>query len=90
MKIKTFTQNSIVRVALVTVAILMIPLLLGWPWGREDFIVMGTLVFVTGLMLTLVMKKAGKYKVYAGIAIVLLFLWFWVELAVGLFTIWGS
>ncbi len=87
---KSITQNSIIRVALATGAILMIPLLLQWPWTRSDFVVMGTMLFVTGLMLTLVLKKAGKYRIPAAIAIVFLFLWLWMELAVGLFTNWGS
>lgn len=90
MKAKDLTKNSIVRAALVTAAILMIPLLLRWPWGREDFIIMGTMIFLTDLMLTLILKKAGKFRIYAAIVIVGLFLWLYAELAVGLFTNWGS
>jgi uncharacterized membrane protein len=51
---------------------------------------MGTLLFITGLGLDLVMRKAGKYKVAAVIGIVVLFLWIWAELAVGVFTNIGS
>ena len=51
---------------------------------------MGAILFVTGLMLDLARRKMGKYRVGAGITIVVLFLWLWVELAVGLFTNWGS
>lgn len=83
-------QNHIARIALGTAAILMIPLLFRWSWTRSDFIVMGIMIFVFGLVLDFILKKAGKYKVAGGIAIVLLFLWLWVELAVGLFTNWGS
>ncbi len=90
MNSKSITQNSIFRAALAAVGLLMIPLLLQWPWTRSDFIVMGVMIFVFGFMLDLVLKKAGKYKVAAAFAIVLLFLWLWVELAVGLFTNWGS
>lgn len=83
-------QNSIFRAALAVVGLLMIPLILQWPWGREDFIVMGVMIFILGLVLDLILKKAGKYRVAGAIVIVLLFLWLWVELAVGLFTNWGS
>jgi len=51
---------------------------------------MGAILFVTGLMLDLARRKMGKYRVAAVITIVVLFLWLWVELAVGLFTNWGS
>jgi hypothetical protein len=88
--ITSVMQNSIIRTALVTAGILMIPLVFSWPWTLSDFVVMGTMIFVTCVMLNLVIKKAGKYRVYASIAIVLLFLWLWAELAVGLFTNWGS
>jgi hypothetical protein len=90
MKTKSIMQNNIFRVGFITAGILMIPLILRWPWTLSDFIVMGTMLFFTGVMLNLVIRKAGKYRVYAAIAIVLLFLWLWVELAVGLFTNWGS
>jgi hypothetical protein len=90
MKIKNLLQNSIIQAALGTGLILMIPLLFGWPWTRSDFIVAGTLISVTGLTLAFVIKKGGKYRIPAALVIVLLFLWLWVELAVGLFTNWGS
>ena len=83
-------QNSFSRAALITAGALLIPLVFKWPWSSSDFIVMGTMIFVAASALSLITKKAGKYKVQAIIAIVLLFLWLWVELAVGLFTNWGS
>jgi hypothetical protein len=88
-------SKIIIRVALITAAILMIPFVAmrftnEVNWDETDFIVMGTMIFVTGLMLNLIMRKAGKYRIYAALVIVFLFLWLWVELAVGLFTQWGS
>jgi hypothetical protein len=99
-------QTSLIRVALITVGILSIPFMAmqfnwavpdpgsstadGVNWTLSDFIVIGTMIFVTGLLIELALKKAGKYRIVAVAGIVILFLWLWVELAVGLFTNWGS
>lgn len=90
MKIRNIIHNRIFRIALGTGAILIVPLSFRWPWTRSDFIVMGTILFISGLILNLVIIRVGKYKVPAIVVIVLLFLWLWAELAVGLFTNWGS
>ena len=97
--------KSILRVGLGTLALLMIPLLamvfdVGVPdpgngtggvnWSLSDFVVMGALLFVTGLLLDFAWRRAGKYRAVAVIGIFGFFLWLWVELAVGLFTNWGS
>jgi hypothetical protein len=37
-----------------------------------------------------VFKKAGTYRILAAAAIVVVFVWLWAELAVGVFTNWGS
>jgi hypothetical protein len=88
-------HNHIIRIALVTIGILLIP----WGamqfsgavnWTLADFIIMGALIFVTGVMLDLVLSKMGKYRVVGAIAIAVMFLWLWAELAVGVFTNWGS
>jgi len=55
-------------------------------WSPSDFIAMGTMIFAAGLLIDLAIRKMGKYRVAAVIAIVILFLWLWAELAVGLFT----
>ncbi len=88
-------QKSIIRVALGTIGILLIPLVAMQftsevNWTFSDFAIMGTILFATGLLIELAMKKAGTYRAAAVVAIVVLFLWLWVELAVGLFTNWGS
>ncbi len=98
-------DNSIfLWLALATCVVLLIPLVLtllnilnggvegrGWYWRPGDFIVMGTLLFGTGSMFVLTARRTSKkYRVAIGIAFAVAFLWLWVELAVGLFTNWGS
>ena len=99
-------SKSITRVAAVTALILLLPYLAmqfnwqmpdpgsstpgGVNWSLSDFIIMGTLIFITGLMIELAAKKMGKYRTVSIAAVVLLFLWLWAELAVGVFTNWGS
>ncbi len=64
----------------------------GWNWSISDFIIMSILIFGTGLLIELASKKIKK-KNHKYIAIFLILaglLWLWVELAVGLFTNWGS
>lgn len=87
--------RSILRVAVCTALLLLVPYVAMFfttevDWNATDFIVAGTMLSVTGLLLEAVMKKGGAYKVPAAIVIVGVFLWLWVELAVGLFTNWGS
>lgn len=88
-------QNSLIRVAVGTALILLVPFVAmrlgtGVNWDETDFLVMGVMLFTAGLMLELVMAKGGTYRIPAIVVIVGLFLWLWVELAVGLFTNWGS
>ena len=94
-------NKNIIRIILITAGILLVPLVLqltigtgvdgqGWNWKPGDFIVMGILLFITGFMIDLALRKMGRYRVARAILVVVLFLWLWVELAVGLFTNWGS
>lgn len=87
---KNILKKSIVRIGLITGVILIIPLLFKFPWTRSDFIVAGIILFLTGSTLDIVINKGGKYRISGAIIIVFLFLWLWAELAVGLFTNWGS
>ena len=59
-------------------------------WSIEDFIIMGALLFGTGTVLDLVIRSTGKYKIPFTVLIILLFLYVWAELAVGIFTHIGS
>jgi hypothetical protein len=83
-------MKNIAFVALATVALLLIPLLAHFPWTLSDFVVAGVLIFGFGSALTLVWKKAGRYRIVSVGLIVFLFVWLWAELAVGVFTNWGS
>ena len=87
-------NKNIVRIAIVVGLILLIPLVLtllgsgvdgeGWNWKLGDFIVMGVLLFGTGLALDFAVRKLTNpvYRVFAVIAIVVALLLIWVELAV--------
>lgn len=88
-------QKNIFKVLLVTVCILLIPLIAMQftsevNWTLSDFIIMGALIFGTGLLIDWAVRKAGRYKVITIVGIVLLFLYVWAELAVGVFTNIGS
>ena len=99
-------MKNFIRVAVWTLGILIIPFLamqfnLQVPdpgssvsdevnWTLSDFVVMGVLLFTTGSLIDLAARKAGKNKALAIAGIVILFLWLWAELAVGVFTNWGS
>lgn len=79
-------QNNIARLALGTALLLLIPLLGQWPWSFSDFVIMGTLIFGTGLAYELIVKKVGKKNRYVvGAVLLVVFLLIWAELAVGLF-----
>lgn len=94
--------RNILYIALITAIILLIPLVLqltigtgvdgqGFNWELGDFIVMGVLIFVTGLAIDFATRKITKsaYRVFAVIAIVLILLLIWADLAVGIFNIPG-
>jgi hypothetical protein len=83
--------RPVVGVALGTVAILMIPFVgmqisNTWNWTLFDFIVMGALIFGTGLAYVLITRKGGTmaYRFAVGMALVAAFLLVWLNLAVGL------
>lgn len=89
--------KNIVRIALITVIILLVPLIAMQfsdevNWTASDFLAMGILLFVMGLIYDVVAKriKDRNYRFVAGGLLVLIFLYLWAELAVGLFTNWGS
>lgn len=76
----------------VVFAILLIPLIAMQftdevNWTALDFIVAGSLLFVTGLAFELTIRKVKKRKnrILLLAVILLVFLLIWVELAVGIF-----
>lgn len=83
--------KHIVRVALVTGCILLIPLIAMQftdevAWDLFDFVVAGTLLFGTGLAYTLVAHKgrAHAYRAGTSMALATTFLLIWINLAVGI------
>lgn len=84
-------SKNIIRPALVTALILLLPLAAmqfnaGVDWSLFDFIVAGALIFVTGLAFELVLNKAQAvaYRAAAGVALAASFLLIWINLAVGI------
>ncbi len=80
-------KNNIVRNVFSTAVILLVPLLMKWPWTVSDFVISGVLIFGTGIAIEVVkMKvKSTTHRVVIIVAIVAAFLLVWAELAVGLF-----
>ncbi|RIA09539.1 hypothetical protein OE09_1377 [Flavobacteriaceae bacterium MAR_2010_72] len=56
-------------------------------WSGFDFVVMGILLLVTGLLCELVLRKVTKtnHRILICLGILLLFLLVWAEMAVGIF-----
>lgn len=84
-------HKSIVRIALVTASILLVPLLAmrfteEVNWDLFDFIFMGALLFGVGLAYELVARRSEKtlYRVAFGVGLATAFLLFWVNGAVGI------
>ncbi len=82
-------KKNITRILTIVILILLIPLfgnifVDGWNWGVFDFIFMGALLFVTGLAIDFVARKIANrtYRVIVIIAIVLVLIALWTELAV--------
>ena len=63
----------------------------GVNWTVGDFIAAGVLLFGAGSLFVLAARKVDKkYRLAVGIGVLALLLWLWAELAVGVFTDWGS
>lgn len=87
--------KRIVNHAIAVALILMVPLTAMQftdevLWTFSDFIIAGALLFGTGLLLDLVLRKTSRHRLAAAAAVTFAFLWLWAELAVGVFTSWGS
>lgn len=90
-------QKNIIRITIVVGLILLVPLVLtllgsgvdgeGWHWTLGDFIVMGALLFGTGLAIDFAARKITHpvYRVLAVIAIVALFLLIWAGMVANVF-----
>ena len=87
---------SLARVAMATVALLLIPLVAMQftrevDWTAGDFLVMGVLLFSAGAAFVLLARKLDRrYRPLVALVCLGALLWIWAELAVGVFTDWGS
>ena len=84
-------NKNIIRIALVTAFILLVPLVAmqfsdGVNWSLFDFVVAGTLLFGSGLTYELIARKAGNtaYRAAVGVAVAAALLLVWINLAVGI------
>jgi membrane protein YdbS with pleckstrin-like domain len=84
------------RLVLITCLLLLIPLVVmqfnsDVDWDGTDFIAAGTLILLTGLVYELVIARLSwRRKMIAIGFLVILFIYIWAELAVGIFTNLGS
>ncbi|SHI29577.1 hypothetical protein SAMN02745146_0411 [Hymenobacter daecheongensis DSM 21074] len=83
--------KNLVRLALATAFVLLIPLVAMQfthevVWTVTDFVFAGTLLFGTGLTYELIARKGGTraYRLAVGVALAAGFLLIWLNLAVGL------
>lgn len=89
-------KDVFVWTALATALLLLIPLIAMQftaevNWGREDFLVMGLLLFSTGSLFVLVARRVPpRHRPVIGILFAAVLLFIWAELAVGVFTSLGS
>jgi len=90
-------SKNIIRIALGTALILLIPLVAMQfskevDWDFADFIIIGTLLFGTGLAYELIASRLRNknHRIVAGVVLLILLLYVWAELAVGIFTNLGS
>ncbi len=87
-----FLLNMMIRILPIVGLLLLIPLIAMQltsevNWSYFDFIIMGTLLTITGLLIGIVLKKVKyyKYREVFIVIIVMIFLLIWAEFAVGLF-----
>lgn len=91
-----FSNGIFVRIALTTALLLLIPLIAMQltdevSWNALDFVVMGALLFSIASLFVIVSRKIPRSRrVIAAIVFVIVFLYIWAELAVGVFTNLGS
>ena len=81
-----------IRILYIVGTILLIPLIAMQltnevNWSLFDFIIMGAMLTITGLLGEIIFKKVKKYKhrVASYVVVAIIFLLIWVELAVGIF-----
>ena len=81
-----------IYIAIIIITILLVPYLTRMPWTASDYVVAAVLLCGTGFMFELVTNNisSSKKKLVAGGAVLLVAIYIWAELAVGIFTSLGS
>ena len=93
---KALTLRPFLLLALAVIALLLLPLALMQVtqevnWGPMDFVVMGAILFITGSVIIIAYYRMPQNNFRAtAVVAVLLFLWLWAELAVGIVTDFGN
>lgn len=90
MKKGSILTKDLVHIIGIPVIMLLIPLVFNFPWGPEDYIVTAILLVTLISAIKGINAKAGKYKWMFIALIIFAAVWFYAELAVGIFTNWGS
>jgi UDP-N-acetylmuramyl pentapeptide phosphotransferase/UDP-N-acetylglucosamine-1-phosphate transferase len=97
MHVKPGLGKSLLMVALVTAAVLIIALVAMQftnevNWTGSDFVAAGILLALAGLAITFALRKlrTAKARLFAVGVVGLGFLYCWAEMAVGIFTDLGS
>ncbi|MFM6987973.1 MAG: hypothetical protein ACKOXG_04810 [Arenimonas sp.] len=91
-----FGNRVFAWLAMATGVLLLIPLIAMQftaevDWDATDFIVMGGLIFTAGSVFVLIARQVKeKHRLPAALLVAAGFLYVWAELAVGIFTDWGS
>lgn len=87
MKNKRFIIVLIVVAVLLCIPLIAMQFNTGVDWDARDFIIMGILLFATGMGIEFVLRKIGssKNRLIAVGAILIVFFLIWDELAVGIF-----
>jgi len=85
-------RNRLLIISFITAVLLLLPLIAMQftkevNWTLSDFVVAGVLLFGTGLICELAIRKIKntKYRIVTIIAVLLVLLLVWAELAVGIF-----
>lgn len=84
-------RKNIIRIVLITIAILLIPLVAMQftnevVWGPVDFVIIGILLIGTGLLYEFIASKTKNtsLRIVAAIGLLLALLLVWAQLAVGI------
>ena len=87
-----FLLNMMIKIVPIVGLLLLIPLIAMQltdevNWSFFDFIIMGALLTITGLLIGIILQKVqnSKNRLILIITIVMMFFLIWAELAVGLF-----